>query len=150
MTKIYKSKGKYQFIYSLPKTIFSSICCILINNLLKFISLSNKQIIRLTKEKNAKKEEKILFEIIKTLKIKLIIFFILIFIFSIIFWYYVTAFCSVYINTQKHLITNTFLSFGESMLYPFAFCLITAILRKIALKYQLKYVFVISNIFQKL
>ena len=150
MTKIYKSKGKYQFIYSLPKTIFSSICCILINTLLKFISLSNKQIIRLTKEKNAKKEEKILFEIIKTLKIKLIIFFILIFFFSIIFWYYVTAFCSVYINTQKHLITNTFLSFGESMLYPFAFCLITAILRKIALKYQLKYVFVISNIFQKL
>jgi hypothetical protein len=150
MTKIYKSKGKYQFIYSLPKTIFSSICCILINNLLKFISLSNKQIIRLTKEKNAKKEEKILFDIIKSLKIKLIIFFILIFLFSIIFWYYVTAFCSVYINTQKHLITNTIISFGESMLYPFGICLITTILRKISLRYKIKFVFIISKIFEKL
>ena len=150
MSKIYKSKGKYQFIYSLPKTIFSSICCILINMLLKFISLSNKQIIRLTKEKNAKKEEKILFEIIKSLKIKLIIFFILIFLFSIIFWYYVTAFCSVYINTQKHLITNTIISFGESMLYPFGICLITTILRKISLRYKIKFVFIISKIFEKL
>ena len=150
MTKIYKSKGKYQFIYSLPKTIFSSICCILINTLLKFISLSNRQIIRLTKEKNPKKEEKILFEIIKKLKIKLIIFFILLFFFSLIVWYYVTAFCSVYINTQKHLITNTMLSFGESMLYPFGICLITTILRKISLKYKSRIIFIISKIFQRL
>ena len=150
MTNIYEHKGKYQFIYSLPKTIFSSICCILINMLLKFISLSNKQISTLKKEKNPIKEEKLLLEIIRCLKIKLIIFFVLIFLFTSIFWYYVCSFCAVYINTQKHLLTDTIISFTESMVYPFAYCLITACLRFLALKCKIKFLFIISKIFQKL
>ena len=150
MTNIYEHKGKYQFIYSLPKTIFSSICCILINMLLKFISLSNKQISTLKKEKNPIKEEKLLLEIIRCLKIKLIIFFVLIFLFTSIFWYYVCSFCAVYINTQKHLLKDTFISFTESMVYPFAYCLIIACLRFLALKCKIKFLFIISKIFQKL
>ena len=150
MTNIYKNKGKYQFLYSIPKTLFSSICCILINNLLKFISLSNKHIISLSNEKDPKKEENLLKKIIRCLKIKLIIFFILIILFSSVFWYYVTAFCAVYINTKIHLIKNTLISFTESMLYPFGICLITATLRKISLRFKIKTLFYISKIMQKI
>ena len=150
MTNIYKNKGKYQFLYSIPKTIFSSICCILINLLLKCISLSNKHIIRLSNEKDPKKEEILLKKLINCFKIKLIIFFILIILFSSVFWYYVTAFCAVYINTKIHLIKNTLISFSESMLYPFGICLITTTLRKISLRYKIKIIFYISKIMQKI
>ena len=150
MTNIYKNKGKYQFLYSIPKTIFSSICCILINLLLKCISLSNKHIIRLSNEKDPKKEEILLKKLINCFKIKLIIFFILIILFSSVFWYYVTAFCAVYIKTKIHLIKNTLISFSESMLYPFGICLITTTLRKISLRYKIKIIFYISKIMQKI
>ena len=150
MSDIYENKGKYHFIYSIPKSLFSSLCCILINMLLKFISLSNKQIIELTKEKDPHKEERILYKLIKCLKIKLVFFFLLVYLFSGVFWYYVSAFCSVYINTQKHLMKNSILSFVESMIYPFGICLITTCLRIFSLRFKIKIIFFISKIMQKL
>ena len=150
MSDIYENKGKYHFIYSIPKSLFSSLCCILINMLLKFISLSNKQIIELTKEKDPHKEERILYKLIKCLKIKLVFFFLLVYLFSGVFWYYVSAFCSVYINTQKHLMKNSILSFVESMIYPFGICLITTCLRIFSLRFKIKIIFLISKIMQKL
>ena len=117
---------------------------------LKFISLSNKHIIKLSNEKDPKKEKIELKKLVRCLKIKLIIFFILVILFSSVCWYYVTAFCSVYINTKLHLIKNTVLSFTESMLYPFGICLITTSLRKISLRFKIKIIFYISKIMQKI
>ena len=150
MANIYKNRGKYEVLYSIPKTLFSSLCCILINMSLKFISLSNKHIIKLSNEKDPKKEKIELKKLVRCLKIKLIIFFILVILFSSVCWYYVTAFCSVYINTKLHLIKNTVLSFTESMLYPFGICLITTSLRKISLRFKIKIIFYISKIMQKI
>ena len=52
----------------------------------------------------------------------------------IIFWYYLSAFCAVYKNTSKILITDTLISFGISMIYPFGINLIPGIFRIHALK----------------
>ena len=57
---------------------------------------------------------------LKCLKIKFIIFFILSFIFLIFFWYYLSCFCAVYRNTQIYLIEDTLISVATSLLYPFA------------------------------
>ena len=35
------------------------------------------------------------------------------------FWYFISGFCAVYINTQLTLIENTLISFLISMIYPF-------------------------------
>ena len=62
-------------------------------------------------------------------KIKIIIFFILTFIFLPIFWYYVSCFCVVYKNTQIYLIKDTLITGGLHLLYPFVLCLIPGIIR---------------------
>ena len=45
------------------------------------------------------------------------------------FWYYLACFCAIYSNTQVHLINDTLISFGLSMIYPFGWCLIPGTFR---------------------
>ena len=83
--------------------------------------------------------------------IKLIIFFILIFLFLILFWFYLICFCGIYKNTQIHLIKDTIISFGLSLLYPFILNLLPGIFRIPSLNSNNKeYLFKISKIFQLL
>ena len=70
--------------------------------------------------------------------IKLIIFFILIFLFLILFWFYLSCFCGIYKNTQIHLIKDTLISFGLSLLYPLILNLLPGIFRIPSLNNQNK------------
>ena len=84
-------------------------------------------------------------ELIKFLKIKFILFYIISFIFLIFFWYYLSCFCAVYKNTQVHLIKNTIISFGLSSVYPLGLYLIPGIFRILSLKKNNKYMFNFSK-----
>ena len=86
--------------------------------------------------------------IIKYLDIKFIIFFILIYLFLILFWYYLTCFCGIYKNTQLHVIKDTLISFGLSLLYPFIFNLLAGIFRAISLNKNKECLFKISLLIQ--
>ena len=68
------------------------------------------------------------------IKIKLFIFFIVSFILSIFFWYFLSCFCAVYKNTQIILIKDSLLCFGLSMLYPFGINLFPGFFRITALR----------------
>ena len=146
MSHIYNKGGSFDFLYNLPKTLFSGVCCGIVNFLLKFLSLSQKDIKLLNNIKNVNTKNIKLGKIIKCWKIKLIIFYILIFGFMALFHLYVGTFCSVYVNTQKHLIKSTLISFFLSMIYPFGICLVTATFRKLSLYYKNKYLFFVSKI----
>ena len=50
------------------------------------------------------------------------------------FWYFISCFCAVYKNTQMILISDTFVSFALSMIYPFGLNLLPGIFRIPALK----------------
>ena len=50
------------------------------------------------------------------------------------FWYFITCFCAVFHNTQLILIKDTFVSFGISLLYPFAINLLPGIFRISAIR----------------
>ena len=65
--------------------------------------------------------------------IKFISFFIISFLMLAFLWYYVSMFCAIYRNTQFHLIYDTLMSFGVSLLFPFVFYLLPGILRMISL-----------------
>ena len=71
----------------------------------------------------------ILFKSLFILKIKFALFFVISFIFLLVFSYYVICFCGVYINTQTHLIKDSVISFGISLLYPFGIYLLPGIFR---------------------
>ena len=118
---------------------------ITINAIISFLSLSEKNIIKI-KNKGIGKEQ-----LIKCLNIKFILFYSISFIFLIFFWYYLGCFCAVYINTQIHLITDTLLSFGLSLLYPFCICLLPGIFRIISLKDSgkgKKFLYIFSKLLQ--
>ena len=127
MYKIYKDGGKYNFIYQLPLTIYSTIICTLINSLIKALALSQKNILEI---KNWENEETLVQKaesVLNCLKIKFGLFFIFSHILSILFWYFVGCFCSVYRNTQIHLVKDTLISFGFSLLYPLTIYLLPSI-----------------------
>ena len=130
--KIYKDQGIFDFVYQIPQIVYSTIITSLINMVINYLSLSEKNIIKI-KEKtiNIIEESQ---KIIKCLIIKFILFFILAFIFLILFWYYLSCFCAVYQNTQYYLIKDTLMSYGLSLIYPFILNLIPGLLRIPSLK----------------
>ena len=126
---------------------YSSIITSLINIVVKLLSLTEKNIIDLKNEKSNLIEKKS--RLIKYLLIKFIIFFIFIFSFLILFWYYLSCFCAVYHNTQIHLLKDTLISFGLSLIYPLGLNLLPGIFRIPSLKYKNKEIFyTLSQIIQ--
>ena len=132
MHKIYEEKGNVNFIYYIPQIIYSTIISSVISFIIKFLSLSEKNIIEIKTTKENKSEKAL--KILKCLNIKFVLFFILCFIFLFLFWYYLSCFCAVYVNTQIHLIKDTLTSFGLSLIYPFGINLIPGIFRINSLK----------------
>ena len=129
MHNIYVSKGSFDIEYQLPKIIYSSLISMILNTLLKILALSNSKIIEFKQNKNRKDVEKRGDELNDNLKIKFILFFIIRFIFSLFFWYYISMFGAIYRNTQYHLLKDTLISFGLSLIYPFFIYLIPGIFR---------------------
>ena len=134
--EIYKSKGNlnYDCIYNLLHIIYSTIISSTITIFLKYLALSNSSILIIKKIKNRNKAIKQSSIIIKQLKIKFNIYFILSFLLLIFFWYFISSFCAVYKNSQILLIENTLSSFALSLIYPFGLYLLPGILRIYALR----------------
>ena len=134
MNKIYEDNGAYNFIYQLPQIFYSSLISVVVNMLLKMLSLSEKQILDIKREADTEKAKELAEKTKKKLNLKLIIFLIISFLLMLFFWYFISCFCAVYINTQITLIEDTLISFCLSMLYPFALNLFPGICRIPALR----------------
>ena len=149
MHKIYKNNGKFNFVYQIPQIIYSFLVAIVINTILRQLSLSEKDILSLKKEKDFKQAKNKSEEIRKCILLKFYIFFGLSIILMILFWYFITCFCAVYTNTQYILIKNTLISFGLFMLFPFGFYLIPGLFRISALQAKRKnkrYLYTLGNL----
>ena len=127
MHKIYEDNGKFNFVYQIPQIIYSTIISSIINFIIRYFSLSGKDILKIKSSK--KKRIKEFDKLIKCLRIKFSLFFIFSFIFLFFFWFYLSSFCSVYINTQNHAINDALISFGLSLFYPLLLNLIPGIFR---------------------
>ena len=153
MHKIYEDQGSYDFICQLPQIIYSSLISIILNVPLKLLALSEDNIIDLKKEKGKKNIEKKVKTLNKKLGFKFIFYFIISIIFLLFFWYYLSLFCTIYRNTQYHLIKDTLISFGSSLIEPFGLCLIPGLLRIPALtnpQNKRNYLYKLCLIFQML
>ena len=138
MHKIYLDEGTFNFIYQIPQIIYSALISGFINAIIKYLSLSQKIIIEIKQEKNNKNYELIKGKTIKILKIKFTLFFIITFINLGFFFYFISCFCGIYVNTQIYLIEDTVISFGTSFLTPFVINLIPCSLRICALRCKKK------------
>ena len=127
MHKIYEEQGKFNFIYHIPQILYSTIISSVINFIIKYLSLSEKNILELKNTKGNPEEKAS--KILSCLKIKFFLFYILCFLFLIFFWYYLSCFCAIYKNTQIHLIKDILASFGLSLVYPLGINLLPGIFR---------------------
>jgi len=132
--EIYKTKGNLDYIYYLLHIIYSTIISSAITLLLKLLALSNNSILNLKKIKNSNKAKKESLNVIKQLNIRFNLYFIISFLFLAFFWYFISAFCAVYNNSQIILIENSLSSFSLSLIYPFALNLLPGIFRISALR----------------
>ena len=153
MGKIYEDNGEYDFIYQIPKILYSNIICTGINIIIKYLSLSEKDILKIKLITNKKNINIKVAEIKKCLLIKFILYYLVSFILLIICWFYVSCFCAVYKNTQLYLIKDVLISFSLSLIYPFGYYLLPGILRIPSLRNKKKdkeFLYKISLILQSI
>ena len=134
MHKIYEDGGDFDLIYQIPQILYSSIISSILYNILKLLALSENIALEIKMQKNIveinNKENKAKL----LLKLKFIFFVFISFIFLFSFFYYLACFCAVYKNTQIHLIKDSIISFGLSLIYPFFIYLIPGFFRISALR----------------
>ena len=127
------------FFSGLPKSIYSFLATLVTTSLLGMLSNSKNELIDTIKNRTNKKEY--LYQVnirLKKLRNKLIFYYIFLFSLGIFFWYYVSAFCAVYRNSQKYWFIGCFESFLIDSLSSIGICLILALFRFISLKKRIK------------
>ena len=131
---LYYKEGSFDIGYHIAFIIPSIFTTAIYFGIMKFIFLSEKDIMQI---RNVKKKECInekSNKIINYVKCRFILLYIFIFYILIFFWIYIGLFCAVFKNSQIYLLKKTALSYLFHLLYPFFFCSLTAIFRIISLK----------------
>ena len=134
MRAIYTYKGNTDAAVHVPNVILSSICCIIMNFIVRFISLSERDYSKINNENDPGKKKELIETTQKILKIKLLILFALSGALIGLCWYYVSAFCAVFKNSQGHYFVNVLVAFIVCNLWPCVTSLISPILRRNGLK----------------
>ena len=132
--KIYKDKGKFNCRYLILYAFFSFLISHFLCTIIKFFSLSGKNICEIKKQINLEKAKAKALKAKKVFKIMYICFFIVSDIYLLFCWYFLSSFGAIYQNTQKYLIINTLISFGFCLVYPFFVNLIPSGLRSYSLR----------------
>ena len=136
--QIYTNEGHINYLFLIASILYSSIIPSVTNTLLRILALTENTILKIKHQKSLKNLVKFGKECERDLKIQFIIFFIISFLLLLFFWYFTSCFCGVYQNLQITLMTESLISFGISMLYPFGLNLIPGIFRIHALRAKKK------------
>lgn len=140
----YKHEGNIDIIASLPKSIYSSLFSIGLSIVFGFLT-SSKSILMKILLFSDQKEKDDLNKVLRCIRIKLAFYFTLIFIFSIFFWYYVTAFCAVYQNSQVGWLIGAVISIALGLITPVAMSLFVFIFRVIGIEKKSRCSYKVSN-----
>ena len=130
---IYENEGSYNVSSFLPQIIISFFISYYITIIIKFLVLSERDILIIKNEKSIKQAINKVSKVERCIIIRNILYFIISIILIMLFWYYLSGFCAVYQNSQVHLMKNILISFVLGLIYPLFINLFPGILRKIAL-----------------
>ena len=129
MHNIYKSKGQFDLEVQIPIIVYSSLISMILNTPLKLLAFSNDEVIAFKQNKSNINLHKRAKDLKNKLIIKFILYFIISLLLLIFFWYYISMFCVIYQNTQVHLLKDTLISFGLSLIFPFGIYLLPGLFR---------------------
>ena len=134
MRQIYKYRGNTDAAVHIPNIILSSLSCLIMNFIVRFVSLNERDISKINCERNENNKRDLCRKTKKILKIKLLILFAVSIILIGFFWYYVAAFCAVFKNSQGHYFINVLVAFIVCNIWPCVTSLIPPILRRNGIK----------------
>ena len=96
---------------------------------------------------NEKGIKKVIENILKKYKIKVIILIVIQFLLILFFWYYVTVFCHVYYNTQTSWILDSIFSMLFRIIIDSLLCLFFAKLYRVAIESNIEWIYKVSLFF---
>ena len=131
--RIYIDSGKFNLSYQLPKIIYSILIVVIIMYLIKFLFLSEKNILEIKRIREQQQLNEKMNKIKSNVKCKTNLYFNIDLILKFICWFYVGLFGAVFKNTQIFLIKYTLISFTFYLIYPFIYSLLPGLLRLSAL-----------------
>ena len=136
MHKIYLDYGEYNFIQQLPQILYSTIVSLIIEIIIGILSYTDINIYQIRQIEQATLDK--IEPILKRMKKKLIIYFIITFVLFLFYWYFISTFCAVYNNTQIIYIKDFISSFSIGLVYPFIIQLVFSLVRIFALRKKTK------------
>jgi len=134
MHKKYTTGEDFTFVQKIPQLLFTLLVSHAIEVLLCFLCMTDVHVyeIKALPLNDRNNGEKIM-NILDKIRRKLVAFFVVTFLLGLFYWYFISAFCAVYQNTQKIFIRDTFISFAISLIDPFFIYGFTCLLRFISL-----------------
>ena len=136
MHRKYVEGEEFTFVQKIPQLLFTLIASHIIEVILCFFGMTDVHVYEikaLPKIENNKENREKVINIMDKMKNKLVCFFIFTFLLFLFNWYFISAFCAVYQNTQKIFIRDSAISFLTSMIDPFIIYGATTILRYLSL-----------------
>jgi hypothetical protein len=110
MRNIYIYKGNTNAAIHVPNIILSSLCCLIMSLIVRFVSLNERDISKIIQSPKDERR-KLANNLSKIAKIKLFILYAVSGLLICLCWYYVAAFCAVFKNSQGHYFTNALIAF---------------------------------------
>ena len=131
---MYKKKtGDTSFAQRIPQIIFSLLVSHAIEVILCYLSMTDKHYYEIKALPKIKRNDDRVFDILECVKRKLTGFFIFTFLVFLFHWYFISAFCAVYQNTQKIFLRDSAISILISLIDPFIIYGFTCLMRVISL-----------------
>ena len=143
---IYTYKGNTDAAVHVTNVVLSSICSIIMAFIIRLVTLNDRDINKILSETETEKREDQIALTKNSLNIRATIFYAFSIIAVGICWYYVSAFCAVFKNSQGHYFINTIVSFIVCNLWPIVTSGITTGLRKLSLSKESSALYKFSQI----
>ena len=145
-----KQTGDTSFSQKIPQIIFSLLVTHAVEIILCYLSMTDKHYYEIKALPYKEKDDQRIFDILDCMKRKLTGFLIFTFLFFLFHWYFISAFCAVYQNTQLIYLRDSAISILTSLVDPFIVYGITCLLRALSLaaccKKKLSCIYKLSDI----
>ena len=133
-----KQTGGLSFAQKIPQIIFSLVVSHVIEVLLCFLSMTDITYYEIKALPQKEKNHDKIFDLLDYMKRKLVGFFVFTFLLFLFHWYFISAFCAVYQNTQVIYLRDSAISILISFIDPFIIYGINCLLRVISLSFFCK------------
>lgn len=151
ISKRYKYEKEITILYiltqELSKCIYAIMFGIIVSRLLQFLTSSDKEFRKLKTKAGTKEEfQNICKKLVNDIKLKHSLLLGIFIIGNIACWYYITIFCIVYTNSQIAWLESSGITIGISLLFPVLLSFPIVILRSLALKTKISFIYTICGL----